>query len=188
MTLKERFRQIKKFPVWIYWLPSRILFVLRFLMRFEFRDPDGLLAAYMADDSRTAVTVTWHNRLLFFPTLFPKKMRKRTAAVISASRDGQYIADLVSLFGVKSVRGSTSRRAMHVLRDAAKTLRGGHLISFTPDGPRGPKYRMSKGPVHLASMLGVPVIGFTLSFFLLEKKLRGREITQPIVVYHYKEK
>ena len=36
--------------------------------------------------------------------------------------------------------------------------------------------------------LGVPVIGFILSFFLLEKKLRGREITQPIVVYHYKEK
>ena len=40
----------------------------------------------------------------------------------------------------------------------------------------------------MLAMLGVPVIGFILSFFLLEKKLRGREITQPIVVYHYKEK
>ncbi len=37
-------------------------------------------------------------------------------------------------------------------------------------------------------MLIVPVVAFVLSFFLLEKKLRGREITQPIVVYHYKEK
>lgn len=40
----------------------------------------------------------------------------------------------------------------------------------------------------LLIMLVMPVVGFVLSFFLLEKKLRGREITQPIVVYHYKEK
>ena len=37
-------------------------------------------------------------------------------------------------------------------------------------------------------MLILPLVEFVLSFFLLEKKLRGREITQPIVVYHYKEK
>ena len=37
-------------------------------------------------------------------------------------------------------------------------------------------------------MLGMPLIELILSFFLLERKLRGREITQPIVVYHYKEK
>ncbi len=40
----------------------------------------------------------------------------------------------------------------------------------------------------LLIMLVIPVVGFILSFFLLEKKLRGREISQPIIVYHYKEK
>ena len=40
----------------------------------------------------------------------------------------------------------------------------------------------------LLIMLALPLVEFLLSFFLLEKKLRGREITQPIVVYHYKEK
>lgn len=40
----------------------------------------------------------------------------------------------------------------------------------------------------LLIMLALPLVEFILSFFLLEKKLRGREITQPIVVYHYKEK
>ncbi len=40
----------------------------------------------------------------------------------------------------------------------------------------------------LLIMMAIPVLGFILSFFLLEKKFRGREITQPIVVYHYKEK
>ncbi len=42
--------------------------------------------------------------------------------------------------------------------------------------------------VGLLALVAIPLIGFILSFFLLEKKLRGREITQPIVVYHYKEK
>ncbi len=40
----------------------------------------------------------------------------------------------------------------------------------------------------LLGMVAMPLIELILSFFLLEKKLRGREITQPIVVYHYKEK
>lgn len=40
----------------------------------------------------------------------------------------------------------------------------------------------------LLGLIAMPLIEFILSFFLLEKKLRGREITQPIVVYHYKEK
>lgn len=164
MTLKERFRQVKKLPTWLFWLPCRILLGMRYVMRHDMIDRHGLLEKYMKDDSLVAVTVTWHNRLLMFPSMFPKVMRKRTVAVISASRDGQYIADLVSFFGVRSVRGSSSRRAAQVLRDAVRTLKGGCLISFTPDGPRGPKYHMSRGPIILASKLNVPVVPLAINY------------------------
>ena len=30
-------------------------------------------------------------------------------------------------------------------------------VSFTPDGPRGPKYHMNKGPIFLASETGTPL-------------------------------
>ena len=36
-------------------------------------------------------------------------------------------------------------------------------------------------------MLALPVLGLLLSFFLLEKKLRSREITQPVIMYEYKD-
>ncbi len=36
-------------------------------------------------------------------------------------------------------------------------------------------------------MVGLPVIGLILSPFLLEKKLRSRDITQPVIMYEYKE-
>ncbi len=182
MTLKERFRQIKKFPTWIYWLPCKILLTLRHVMRHEDIDPDGLVDKYTySDEAPVAVTVLWHNRLLFFPAMFPKKVRKRTVAVISASRDGQYIADLVSLFGVRSVRGSSSRKAVQVLHGAMKNLKNGCLISFTPDGPRGPKYHMSKGPIHVASSLGAPIIPIAVNYssYWSLKSWDGFQIPKP---------
>lgn len=162
-SLKHSFRQIKKFPGWIYYLPSRLLLLFRILMRHQVIDPGGLIEKY-SNGCGTAVTVTWHNRLLFFPAMFPRKVRERTVAVISASRDGQYIADLCLQFGVRSVRGSSSRKAVSVLYHAIKTIQNGSLVSFTPDGPRGPVYVMNKGPVHMASQLGVPVIPIAVNY------------------------
>lgn len=104
------------------------------------------------------ITITWHNRLLFFPAVFPEEIRKRTAAIISASRDGQYLADIVSLFGVTPVRGSSRKKGFAALSEAFEMLSKGYNVSITPDGPRGPKYVMSKGPVILASKTGRPVL------------------------------
>jgi len=134
-------------------------------MRTEVIDPNHYIEIYTAAGAeKRAVTVTWHNRLLFFPVMFKAKTRKRAVAVISASRDGQYIADLCKQFGVNSVRGSSRQRAVSVLRDAIKSVSNGSLICFTPDGPRGPAYEMSKGPIHIASVLGVPVIPVSVNY------------------------
>lgn len=160
MSIKQQFRQIKKLPDWIYWLPAKTLLLLRYIMRTEIVDPLNL----MATQKPPVVTVTWHNRLLFFPAMFPKRMRKHTIAVISASRDGQYIADLVKQFEVGSVRGSSSRRAAQVLHGAIVKAKEGKYISFTPDGPRGPKYTMSRGPIHLASQMQIPLIPIGINY------------------------
>lgn len=158
MSLKQKFRQIKKLPDFVYWLPAKTLILMRHIMRTGIDDPYGQLKS-----DPPAITVTWHNRLLFFAAMFPKFQRTRTMAVISASRDGQYIADLVKQFGVESVRGSSSKKAVQVLHGAAKAIKT-HYISFTPDGPRGPKYVMSRGPIHLASQYGVRIIPVAVNY------------------------
>lgn len=123
-------------------------------MRFELSDPHSTI-----DVAKFPfITVTWHNRLLFFPVVFPRKVRKRTMAVISASRDGQYLADIVGLFGISTIRGSSSKKGFSALSEALQYLGKGYNVSITPDGPRGPKYRMSNGPVILASRTGYPVL------------------------------
>lgn len=161
MSLKQRFRQIKKFPDWLFWLPAKILLLFRHIMRTEIIDDGGSIAG----KNPPAITVLWHNRLLFFPAMFDRWEREHTVAVISASRDGEYIADLCKQFGIESVRGSTSRKAVQVLVGAMKSiLQKRKYVSFTPDGPRGPKYIMSRGPIHLASETGVRIIPIAVNY------------------------
>jgi hypothetical protein len=93
---KNKFRQIKRFPRWIYWLPARTLQLMcHTLYRIKIDDPDNLRFS-----KGGIIGLAWHNRLFFFPAIMPASSRKRTAAVVSASRDGQYIADLISMFGI----------------------------------------------------------------------------------------
>ena len=151
---KYQFRQIKKFPDWVFFLPAKIMLLVRYLMRTEIVDEENILE----QKNPPAISVTWHNRLLFLPLLFPRWHRKHTVAVISASRDGEYIAAICRQLGVGSVRGSSARKGAKVLMGAVKTvLKERKYVSFTPDGPRGPKYHMHRGPIFLASETGKPL-------------------------------
>jgi len=157
--LKKKFRSIKKLPTWLFWFPAMLLKFLRYsFYRVKIVDPNDYIR-----QARGMVTVTWHNRLLFFPAVFPKETRKRTVAVVSASRDGQYITDLISFFGLRSLRGSSSRRGAQAQLEAVHAIRDGFHVSFTPDGPRGPRYHMQPGPVHLASKTGASIIPIAIN-------------------------
>ena len=177
-SLTYKFRQIKNFPDWVYWFPAKLLLLMRYIMRTEIIDEDNSIAG----KNPPAITVTWHNRLLFFPAMFDRWEREHTVAVISASRDGEYIADLCRQFGIKSVRGSSSRKAVQVLLGATKAiLKEKKYVSFTPDGPRGPKYHMSKGPIHVASSLGAPILPIAVNYssYWSLKSWDGFQIPKP---------
>ena len=151
---KQKFRDTKKLPDWIFVILAAFIRFMRFCFyRVKIVDPDNLIPT-----AERMVAVTWHNRLLFFPAVFPAEGRKRTVAVVSASRDGQYIADLIKCFGLRSARGSSSKAGANAQLEAARALKQGNHVSFTPDGPRGPRYHMNRGPIHLASIHGTSVV------------------------------
>lgn len=109
------------------------------------------------------IVVLWHNRMLFLPIMIPKKIRQRTMAIVSLSRDGQYAADILDLLGIKSIHGSSSKYGAVALREAIRKLKTDYSVVITPDGPRGPRYKMSKGPVILASKTGFPVLPIAIN-------------------------
>lgn len=151
---KQKFRSVKKLPGWIYWFPALLhKVVFRLFYRLEFIDPHDICSSAYG-----VIGLAWHNRLLFFPAAFPAELRKRTVAVISASRDGQYIADFAAQFGLESVRGSSSRGGAAAQLGALQAIREKKNVVFTPDGPRGPRYVIKRGPVQLASKTGAKII------------------------------
>jgi lysophospholipid acyltransferase (LPLAT)-like uncharacterized protein len=87
-----------------------------------------------------------------------KKTGKDLAALVSASKDGAFLAAILEAFDVQPVRGSSSRRGMQALLELQTWAERGLNLALTPDGPRGPCYHVQEGAILLAQITGLPII------------------------------
>jgi lysophospholipid acyltransferase (LPLAT)-like uncharacterized protein len=107
----------------------------------------------------------WHNRLLLLPHVIQRFLPQRQgAALISASRDGALLADLVQRFGFDVVRGSSSRKGVAAMLQLADVMAKGRDAVITPDGPRGPAYEIGPGIVFLAQKSGAAVVPINMEY------------------------
>jgi lysophospholipid acyltransferase (LPLAT)-like uncharacterized protein len=108
----------------------------------------------------------WHNRIFVVPAAWRKLCRGRREAVVltSASHDGAMLARAVGVFGIGSVRGSSSRRGVAALVALRKAVKEGRDCCITPDGPRGPRYVLQPGLVKLAETGGAPIVPIHAEF------------------------
>jgi lysophospholipid acyltransferase (LPLAT)-like uncharacterized protein len=107
------------------------------------------------------IIATWHGRLLMTP--FGWRHSDRSHVLISAHRDGRLISRTLSHFKAQTITGSTHRGGADALRRLRKVLREGGAVGITPDGPRGPRMRVSPGIVQLARLTGVPIFPLAYS-------------------------
>lgn len=101
------------------------------------------------------ILVTWHGRILL-PIFFLRGQGH--CAIASLSRDGELLHRVFLRFGGVSVRGSTGRNPVRALAGATKMLRRGAVLSFTPDGPRGPAGQVQWGTLYMAQKACCPII------------------------------
>ena len=107
----------------------------------------------------------WHNRVFSAPLAYRKFLRKRHGAVLtSPSGDGEIIAQVMSRFGVDSIRGSSNKRPVAAMRELVKWLRTGADIAITPDGPRGPIFELQPGVIKVAQLSGVPILPIRIRY------------------------
>jgi len=105
----------------------------------------------------------WHNRLASCMKVYGRYAANRTdgnriAALVSASKDGAFLSGILELFGVQAVRGSSSRRGPQALREMVSWAEQGYDLAITPDGPRGPCYRVADGVTSLAQVTGISIV------------------------------
>jgi lysophospholipid acyltransferase (LPLAT)-like uncharacterized protein len=86
-----------------------------------------------------------------------------TAAMVSQSRDGEYVARGLSAVGIKPIRGSSKRQGqdkggLSALENLIEHVRGGSPAYLAVDGPRGPRNRVHKGIAVLSQKTGAAVL------------------------------
>jgi lysophospholipid acyltransferase (LPLAT)-like uncharacterized protein len=132
-------------------------------LRIEWEDRSGYLES---GDAGPAIYCVWHNRLALSMAAYYGYARQRSrsaglAALVSASKDGGFLAAILESFGVQPVRGSSSRRGPQALLELTTWAERGYDLSITPDGPRGPCYRVQDGVMSLAQVTGLPIVPFS---------------------------
>ncbi len=133
-------------------------------LRLEVRDLCGISQADAAVPP--VIYILWHNRFFTVPAAWNRICRSHRKAVTltSASHDGDLVARAMAVFGMGAVRGSSSRRAVAALVGLKQALLDGFDVCLTPDGPRGPRYRIQAGFIKLAQATGAPVVPVHVRF------------------------
>lgn len=140
------------------WIAPRLLFVVSYLLfrscRISYVDKhheDRFL------DCRLPILFAGlHEGLLYLPYHF----RDRDGVVmVSASRDGDLIADTMAMFGLRAARGSSTRGGRAALDAMVSEINatgcsGGIIV----DGPRGPALVAKMGAITLGAATGLPVV------------------------------
>jgi lysophospholipid acyltransferase (LPLAT)-like uncharacterized protein len=106
-------------------------------------------------DRRPRLYAFWHAQML---PVMASHRDCGVAVLISAHRDGERIAQVAARFGLRTIRGSTSRGAAAALRAMERALADGISVAVTPDGPRGPAEVFAPGALIAAQRAGVPMV------------------------------
>ncbi|MCX8072187.1 MAG: lysophospholipid acyltransferase family protein [Candidatus Binatia bacterium] len=102
----------------------------------------------------------WHNRVLLMPLA---AQGQPICILTSFSRDGELAARALARWGIATVRGSASRGGTAGFLQLVRAYRRGFHLAVVPDGPRGPRYQVKLGVIHLARATGAAIFPVTYS-------------------------
>lgn len=147
---------------WLIAVGFRLLQLWVRTLRYEIDDRAGVIGKPV---DQNYIGALWHNRLLIFPFVLRRFFsNRRGAALISASRDGDLLADAITRFSFDVVRGSSSRLGASAILQLTDVLASGRDVVITPDGPRGPAYELGPGIILLAQKSGSAVLPVNMEY------------------------
>jgi len=116
---------------------------------------------------KSGILSFWHKDIFTVFTFFGSV--SKTIAMVSPSRDGEYIARILKIKGITPSRGSTGKGALISMREMIRYVKKGSNAAIVADGSRGPALKAQPGAVYLAAQTGSPVIPCNV---IIDKKIR----------------
>ena len=127
-------------------------------------DIDQTLVSEVQAEKNPIIIAFWHNQL--FPIVHLEQhylSNQKVAGLVSPSKDGAWLARLLEMCGIHPVRGSSGARGGVALGELLDAMKEGYSVAITPDGPRGPLYRLKPGVIWLADQSAAPILTLKLT-------------------------
>ena len=116
----------------------------------------------MWNERKPFILAFWHGQLMMIGYAWKSKATLNMLA--SSHSDGRFGAYIAGHFNLKNISIEAKNKSPS-LRQIFKILNNGDYLGVTPDGPRGPKRKVSEGIIKIAVNSQVPIIplGFASS-------------------------
>jgi lysophospholipid acyltransferase (LPLAT)-like uncharacterized protein len=135
------------------WSLALIMRVWFFTCRVTVHNPENLLDP--KETGQPVIASFWHYSIVYF---FYFQRGNAVTAMVSASRDGEYIARLAKQFGYETARGSRNNKGVEALKGLLRAVRKGNSGAIVADGSQGPARIAQPGAILLASRTGAPLL------------------------------
>lgn len=107
-----------------------------------------------------AIIIFWHGLMLPAWKLFSNR---NAYGVVSKSRDGSILSELLEKMKINTIRGSAASGGSELIEEMCSLFRsdettpGNPYLLITPDGAKGPIYKIKPGAFVVSQRTGVPV-------------------------------
>lgn len=109
----------------------------------------------LVKNDQNAVFAFWHGTMIY-PWYLLSALSPST--IISKSKDGHILTNVLTRWGYKVLRGSSSSNGKETLDKLVSEAANKNNIAITPDGPRGPEKKMKAGAVIIAKKAKIPLV------------------------------
>ena len=152
------------------------IFLVKVTSKFEFEN-FSIPSTYWKKQ-QPFILAFWHGQLMTIS--FSWKIKKRINILASGHSDGRFGAIVGKYFNLNNIPTSNISKKVSFI-PIFKILKSNNYIGITPDGPRGPKEKVSEGIIRIAKISGIPIvpIGFWSSRNFHLKSWDSFLITKP---------
>lgn len=109
-----------------------------------------------AVEHKQAIIIFWHRKII--PTMLSTDFLEKKSSLVSSSKDGDILEEVLKRFDNLVVRGSSNKDNVKSLKQILKLIKTGFSVGIAIDGPRGPIYEPKSGALYMAMKSGLPMI------------------------------
>lgn len=162
------------YKVYLCTLRKKVVFSPEFKEYLKNGEP--VLLSFWHEDVNTLLYITWK-----FTTL----------SIISDSKDGQLVAQVMEQLGSKAARGSSRTNPVKALKSFIRLMKTGkYWASIAVDGPKGPARNAKSGVIESARIFKCPIFSVSTAYsstWILKKSWDQTRIAKPFskVIFNF---